>query len=114
MNELIILLTESEDIHDSFRLWITTEVHPRFPIGFLQMSNKFTNDPPQGLKAGLKRSYSSKFTSKLQTFSIYENFKHTVSDSKINVKNVITFSVYRNFYIPETLPLKFQVPVTAT
>jgi len=59
LDELMITITEKEDVHPSFRLWITTEVHPKFPITLLQMSIKFTNDPPQGLKAGLKRSYST-------------------------------------------------------
>jgi dynein heavy chain len=34
----------------SFRLWITTDPYPNFPINMLQMSIKFTNEPPQGLK----------------------------------------------------------------
>ncbi|MEQ2166023.1 Dynein heavy chain 5, axonemal, partial [Goodea atripinnis] len=57
MDELMDTVTETEDVNDSFRLWMTTEVHKHFPITLLQMSIKFTNEPPQGLKAGLKRSY---------------------------------------------------------
>ncbi|XP_034553818.1 dynein heavy chain 5, axonemal isoform X3 [Notolabrus celidotus] len=57
MDELMDTVTETEFVHDSFRLWITTEVHRHFPITLLQMSIKFTNEPPQGLKAGLKRTY---------------------------------------------------------
>ena len=41
----------------SNRIWITTEVHPKFPIGLLQMSIKYTAEPPQGIKAGLKRTF---------------------------------------------------------
>ncbi|XP_072925763.1 dynein axonemal heavy chain 5-like [Hemitrygon akajei] len=58
MDELMDTITETETVQDSFRLWITTEVHKHFPITLLQMSIKFTNEPPQGLKAGLKRTYS--------------------------------------------------------
>jgi dynein heavy chain len=52
-------LLETETIHEDFRLWVTTEIHPKFPITFLQMSIKFSNEPPQGMKAGLKRTYTS-------------------------------------------------------
>jgi len=34
----------------AFRVWITTDPYPNFPINLLQMSIKFTNEPPQGLK----------------------------------------------------------------
>uniref|UniRef100_A0A3B4UMV2 Dynein axonemal heavy chain 5 n=1 Tax=Seriola dumerili TaxID=41447 RepID=A0A3B4UMV2_SERDU len=57
MDELMDTVTETDFVHDSFRLWMTTEVHRQFPITLLQMSIKFTNEPPQGLKAGLKRTY---------------------------------------------------------
>eukprot|EP00050_Salpingoeca_kvevrii_P002276 m.190165 g.190165 ORF g.190165 m.190165 type:complete len:4578 (-) comp10576_c0_seq1:102-13835(-) len=56
--ELLASILETENVHESFRLWVTTEVHPKFPINFLQASIKFTNEPPQGMKAGLKRTYN--------------------------------------------------------
>eukprot|EP01135_Chromosphaera_perkinsii_P010177 Nk52_evm43s2039 gene=Nk52_evmTU43s2039 len=57
MDELFLTVTQTESIHEDFRLWITTEAHPKFPINLLQISIKYTNDPPQGVKAGLKRTY---------------------------------------------------------
>ncbi|XP_068084800.1 dynein axonemal heavy chain 8 [Anabrus simplex] len=59
MNELFLVLFETESCHEDFRVWITTEVHIEFPISLLQISIKFTNEPPQGMRAGLKRTYSS-------------------------------------------------------
>lgn len=63
MDELMDIMTTTDNVNDSFRLWMTTEVHPMFPINLLQMSIKFTNEPPQGLKAGLKRTYAGRFSS---------------------------------------------------
>ncbi|GCC35016.1 hypothetical protein chiPu_0013494 [Chiloscyllium punctatum] len=59
LDELLDTVTATESMHDGFRTWITTEVHSKFPINLLQSSIKFTNEPPQGVKAGLKRTYSS-------------------------------------------------------
>jgi dynein heavy chain, axonemal len=56
--EVEAFLTKEEDnIHEDFRLWITAEPHPAFPIGLLQMGIKITNEAPVGIKAGLRSSY---------------------------------------------------------
>jgi dynein heavy chain len=41
---------KEENIHEDFRLWITAEPHPQFPIGLLQMGIKITNEAPVGMK----------------------------------------------------------------
>ena len=43
--------------HPDFRLWITTESIPDFPIGILQRSFKVVTEPPNGLKLNLKSTY---------------------------------------------------------
>ncbi|KAM6971581.1 LOW QUALITY PROTEIN: dynein axonemal heavy chain 8-like [Tautogolabrus adspersus] len=60
LDELLETVTTAtpESVHKGFRVWLTTDVHPRFPITFLQSSIKFTNEPPLGMKAGLKRTFN--------------------------------------------------------
>jgi len=59
MNTIEAKLANFENIHEDFRLWITSEPHPQFPIGLLQISIKMTDEPPSGLKAGLRKSYNA-------------------------------------------------------
>ena len=63
--EIMETLLETCDIHNQFRLWITTEVYDKFPIGLLQMSLKYTNEPPNGIKSSIKRIFSDLSTDTL-------------------------------------------------
>nr|XP_031825788.1 dynein heavy chain 8, axonemal [Nomia melanderi] len=58
MVEVTSFLLDMEAPHPDFRIWITTEPHKDFPISLLQMSIKYTYEPPQGVRAGLLSTYS--------------------------------------------------------
>jgi dynein heavy chain len=51
------ILEKIERPHKDFRLWLTTEPTPSFPIGILQKSLKVVTEPPNGLKLNLRSSY---------------------------------------------------------
>ncbi|KAJ8670776.1 hypothetical protein QAD02_002035, partial [Eretmocerus hayati] len=86
MIELVNTIMEMEPPHEDFRIWITTEPHTKFPISLLQMSLKFTCEPPQGVKAGLYATYSSMNQVLLDTCDVKQyipliytvSFLHTV------------------------------------
>ena len=56
-DEILGTLMFTGHLNDRFRVWITTEAHAKFPIGLLQMSIKYTAEPPQGIRAGLNRTF---------------------------------------------------------
>jgi len=47
-----------EGSNPNFRLFLTSDPSDKIPIGLLEKSIKLTNEPPQGLKDNLKRSFS--------------------------------------------------------
>ena len=72
MAEIETYLLKAENLHDDFRLWITAEPHPQFPIGLLQMSIKITNEAPVGMRAGLRNSYNWVSQDMLDAVGIFE------------------------------------------
>ena len=60
----------AEVSHERFRIFLTSAPEPSIPIGMLSRSIKLTNEPPQGLKANLKRAFctfSAEFINELDT-----------------------------------------------
>ena len=52
------LATGAGEVHEDFRLWLTSMPAPHFPVPVLQSSIKLVQEPPRGVKANLLRSYS--------------------------------------------------------
>jgi dynein heavy chain len=55
MEEMILKSSPNEN----FRLMFTSSPSTDFPLGLLQLCTKITNEPPQGMRAGLLRSFNS-------------------------------------------------------
>nr|XP_031841739.1 dynein heavy chain 10, axonemal [Nomia melanderi] len=55
--ELEKLLENIGKPHPDFRLWLTTDPTPNFPIGILQQCLKVVTEPPSGLKLNLENTY---------------------------------------------------------
>ncbi|OHT09327.1 Dynein heavy chain family protein [Tritrichomonas foetus] len=71
-NEKQVTSNKPQVTHEDYRLWITTEVHPKFPISLLQLSLKLTNEPPAGAKASMKRTISSISQQSIDTVELPE------------------------------------------
>ena len=48
--------------NEEFRIWMSCEPTDAFPLGLLQKSLKVTNEPPKGIKAGLRKTFKSVIT----------------------------------------------------
>lgn len=57
MNHLEIQLQSFDKIHKNFRLWMTAEYHPDFPIGILEKSVKIVCEGPSGIQENIRQTH---------------------------------------------------------
>lgn len=57
LQEVLESVTGSDDTHEEYRLWLTSNPSKNFPVPILQNGVKITNEPPKGLKMNLKRTF---------------------------------------------------------
>ena len=59
MEETIKALAEKPDeVHEDYRLFLSSMPAKHFPVTVLQNSVKVTNEPPKGLRANTKRAFT--------------------------------------------------------
>jgi len=57
LENMVMELRERKDVHPGFRLWLSSDPTPKFPIALLQSSIKITTEPPRGLRSIMQRMY---------------------------------------------------------
>jgi dynein heavy chain len=57
LKELEKILLMIDNPHKDFRLWLTTDPTPAFPLGILQRALKVVTEPPNGLKLNMRANF---------------------------------------------------------
>lgn len=60
LTKLVAEFVEIENMHEDFRLFLTSMPVEFFPVSVLQNGIKVTTEPPRGLKANLKRTWAER------------------------------------------------------
>jgi dynein heavy chain len=75
---------ESDKVHPDFRLIMTSMPADYFPAAILQNGLKMTTEPPRGIKANLKRSYTNMITE--------DTYNSCISKHGTGINNQLNFN----------------------
>jgi len=79
IEEILQAGAKDKPIHPEFRLWISCEPHPEFPLSLLQMAIKCTIEPPKGIQAGIFRTFTTMINQDyLERVEPYEKWRNMV------------------------------------
>ncbi|GKT26037.1 Dynein axonemal heavy chain 2, partial [Aduncisulcus paluster] len=67
LEKIIETISAGTPPHDDFRLWLSSDPHPKFPIGILQRSLKMTTEPPRGIRSNMMRMFNRLTEAELQS-----------------------------------------------
>jgi dynein heavy chain len=65
-------------VHDDFRLYLSSAPCSFFPIGVLQNSVKLTNEPPKGLKANVRGSFAGLDQELFESHALGETYRKLI------------------------------------
>ena len=64
-----------EEANEDFRLWLTSKPFPLFPMAILQIAVKMTKEPPKGVRANLKGTFTKLTDDGINKTSTPETFR---------------------------------------
>ena len=85
---LVSQLVENHEVHEDFRLILTSMPVDYFPQSILQSGLKMTTEPPRGIKANLQRSYQNIITQETYNELIAQEAATRFSDAGISEAGV--------------------------